>query len=234
LALGELEPARRWMAARGSDAANDPVRATVYELLVYGRSLVAHSEAEQALSLLTRMGEDADRDGRGHDMVQIEVLRSLVHLDLFELDRATAVLQRALELAEPHGYVRVFLDEGLPMYRLLTLAHQQGVQVHAIERILSAAGQELVDLDRADGPDPAWPISDHEIDLLRRLSVGLALSDLGNELRLPLESVKRDLSRLFEKLRAASRTEAVDRARKLGLVSTGVSTWTSTGRETGE
>jgi LuxR family maltose regulon positive regulatory protein len=228
LASGEIESARRWMAARGSDAANTPERATVHELLVYARSLVAHSEADRALELLTRMGADAERDGRGHDLVQIDMLRSLVHLDLFELDPATAVLQRTLEQTEPEGYVRVFLDEGLPMYRLLTLARNRGVEVDSIERILSAAGQELVDLDRVVPPGPLKPITEDERDLLRRLSVGLTIIDLGNELSLPLETVKRNLSKLYEKLGASSRTDAVDRARKLGLLSTGVTTRTTT------
>jgi LuxR family transcriptional regulator, maltose regulon positive regulatory protein len=234
LASGELESARRWMAARGSDAANTPERATVQELLVYARSLIAHSEADDALSLLTRMTEYAERDGRGYDLVQIEVLRSLAYLDLFEIDRATAVLQRALELAEPEGYVRVFLDEGLPMYRLLTIAQDRGVQADSIERILSAAGQEFVDLDRAVRPEPVRPITEHEIDLLRRLSVGLTLVELGNALSLPLDTVKRELSRLYEKLRVASRTEAVDMARKLGLVPTGVIAGTSMAGEIAE
>jgi LuxR family maltose regulon positive regulatory protein len=234
LASGELESARRWMAARGSDAAKTPERATVQELLVYARSLVAHSEADRAVSLLTRMAEDAERDGRGYDLVQVEVLRSLAHQDLFELDHATAVLQRALELAEPEGYVRVFLDEGLPMYRLLTIAQDRGVQADSIERILSAAGQEFVDLDRAVRPEPARPLTEHEIDLLRRLSAGLTLVELGNALSLPLDTVKRELSRLYEKLRVASRTEAVDMARKLGLVPTGVIAGTSMAGEIAE
>ncbi len=222
LASGDLEAARRWMAARGSDVANTPERATTLELLVYARSLIAHGEAANALSLLTRMGSDAERDERGNDLIHINVLRSLAHLDLVELDQATSVLQRALELAEPEGYVRVFLDEGWPMHRLLTVAQRRGVQVALIERLLSATGQDPADVDRVTCPEPVQRFTDHEVHVLRLLSVGLTLNELGHELSSSVDTVKHLISNLYEKLGVSSRAEAIDIARGLGILSAGI------------
>jgi LuxR family maltose regulon positive regulatory protein len=144
-------------------------------------------------------------------------------------------LQHALALAEPEGYARMFLDESASMFRLLRDASARGVVPEYAGRLLAAFGAESgpAPADPAARPagsrhrgspslSPAQsliePLSQRELEVLRLIAQGLSNREICERLFLALDTVKGHNRRIYGKLHVASRTEAVARARALGLL----------------
>jgi LuxR family maltose regulon positive regulatory protein len=192
----------------------------VDEQFLLARSQTALGDADQAIPLLTWMAAEAERDGRGYDLVQIEVLRSLAYLEQVQLDSAVSALRHALHLAEPEGYVRVFLDEGVSMFRLLEIAQGREVEVDAIGDLLAVRPLVAGDNDRGRRLRLGRSLTSRERSVLRLLAVGLTIAEMSDVLSISVDTVKLDLFRVYLKLGVASRTAAVHRARELGLFTT--------------
>jgi LuxR family maltose regulon positive regulatory protein len=156
---------------------------------------------------------------RRHDLIRLLVVESLAHLDLFELDHAVEALGAALDIGEAGPYQRVFLEEGEPMIRLLKLAHRRGQNPLYIGELLEAAGHAPVRITRVKHQDLVEPISSREIEVLRLIAHGLTNREISEELYLSTGTVKRHITNLYGKLGVSSRTDAVQQARKLGLLS---------------
>ena len=146
-------------------------------------------------------------------------------------------LQHALALAEPEGYVRMFLDEGLSMMQLLREASKRRIMPDYTGQLLAAfeAEKDLVleagPAKSAAKPDPSSallkgldgeplfePLSQRESEILILLAKGLSNRDIGERLFLALDTIKGHNRRIFDKLHVQSRTEAIARARELGLL----------------
>ncbi len=149
--------------------------------------------------------------------------RSAQH-QLGESDRAARSLDEALALAEPGGFVRLFVDEGAPMAELLSAAAAQGIRPEYVGRLLAAfaGGAEGCDhRHRSSYPVLRLPprlLSPRELEVLRLIAQGLSNQEIGKQLFLALDTVKGHNRRIFEKLHVQRRTEAVARARELGLL----------------
>jgi LuxR family maltose regulon positive regulatory protein len=126
-------------------------------------------------------------------------------------------LQRAVTLAEPEGYVRVFVDEGAPMASLLKAAAKQGIAPSYVRRLLSAVNkiennapvqQGLID-----------PLSERELDVLRLLGTDLDGPDIARELVVSLNTVRTHTKHIYAKLGVDNRRAAVRLAEKLDLLS---------------
>jgi len=139
-------------------------------------------------------------------------------------------LAGALTLACPQGYVRVFADEGVPMHALLTevAAHRdqrapgRGIPPRYLAALLSAS-RPAPSRPPSGGAATARPglverLTDRELDVLRLLAAGKSNQRIARELVVTLDTVKKHVSHLLGKLGAANRTEAVTRARQLGLI----------------
>jgi LuxR family transcriptional regulator, maltose regulon positive regulatory protein len=145
---------------------------------------------------------------------------------------ALPALAEALALAAPEGYVRVFVDEGAPMAALLRkLAAARGRALATnppptayLERLLGAfqqAGLAVLPRPRAGGAAVAGlvvPLSGRELEVLQLVAAGRSNREIAEELVVTLETVKKHLSHILDKLGAANRTQAVARARQLGLL----------------
>ena len=118
-----------------------------------------------------------------------------------------------LALAEPNGFVRTFIDEGAPMAGLLAEAVAQGIMPDYTARLLAAFetppdhSQALVE-----------QLSPRELEVLRLVAQGLSNHEISERLFLALSTVKGHNLKIFEKLQVKSRTEAIVRARELGLL----------------
>jgi LuxR family maltose regulon positive regulatory protein len=131
--------------------------------------------------------------------------------------RALDCLRQALVLAEPEGYVRVFLNRGRPMQELLQHARRQGLSPDFVTRILTAFAAPPSGKPAA--PLPARPaiLSKREVELLGLIAAGCSNKEIANQLVISLGTVKRHTVNIFNKLDVKNRTEAVARARELEL-----------------
>ena len=158
-------------------------------------------------------------------VIEILLLQALAHHAQGDILLALAPLERALALAEPEGYVRIFVDEGLPMAHLLSAAAGQGMMPDYIGKLLAvfeAEGQKSKDKAHLSSALPTQPLveplSNRELEVLRLVAQGLSNREIGERLFLTLSTVKGHNRTIYGKLQVQRRTEAVARARELGLL----------------
>jgi len=229
LASGELAAAVRWTEQRGLGADDQPSYPHEPEYLVLARVLLAQDRPDQALGLLGRLHAAARAQGRLGSLIEIQALRALALAGGGEEAAAVAVLAEALTLACPQGYVRVFADEGAPMAALLgrLVAAQRtaqsaagGVPLDCLARLLRAF--DATHAGRGGAAAVAGlveQLTDRELQVLGLLAAGRSNQRIAGELVVSLDTVKKHVGRVLDKLGAANRTEAVARARELGLLS---------------
>jgi len=223
LAQGDVRAAAQWATAVGLSPDDEPDYPREPAYLVLARVLLAQNDLGPALTLLQRLLDAADSQDRIGSIIEIQALRALALAARGEHASALGALTEAVTLAGPQGYVRVFADEGAPMRALLAQlsAARPGQQPAAgridpgyLAALLRACGQ-------ASAPPPpglAEPLTDRELEVLRLIAVGKSNQRIAHDLFLVLDTVKRHVTHILGKLGAANRTEAVARARDLGLI----------------
>jgi LuxR family maltose regulon positive regulatory protein len=171
--------------------------------------------------MLHRLLRDAEEKARRDSVLEILIVRALV----LEAQRATSeaviTLERALALAEPEGYIRLFLDEGLAMLDLLRLARSRGVAPDYITTLLAAAGEQAIVATPQSLPHAAAlveQLSVRELEVLRLVAGGASNEEIAERLVIAVSTVKRHVSNILGKLTVTNRTQAVARARECGLL----------------
>ena len=144
------------------------------------------------------------------------VLQSLAHEAMDDMGQARIPLQRALALAEPEGYVRIFVDEGAPMAVLLQAAARQGIAPDYSRQLLAALGP-------APAGPPAKqpliePLSDRELEVLRLLGSDLSGPEIAGALMVSLNTMNTHTKNIYAKLGVNNRRAAVRRAAELHLL----------------
>jgi LuxR family maltose regulon positive regulatory protein len=189
--------------------------------LTLARLHIARGRCREALDILKSLREPAERAGRQRILAEMLVLQALAHQAAGHPPQAIRVLERALALAEPEGYVRLFLDEGASMARLLDRLPSTHPQRSYAER-LRAAFEPLVPTDGAHPPvnafSPADPLRPREIEILQLLATGLSNREVASRLNLSVGTVRWYVKQIFRKLDVHNRTQAAHRARTLNLV----------------
>jgi LuxR family maltose regulon positive regulatory protein len=234
LAQGQLAEAAAWAAARGLDAGDSLGYPREREYMVLARLLLDWGEPERARRLLERLSAAAAAQRRTGSLIELGALRARALAACGDQAAALTALAEALTLAWPEGYVRVFADEGAPLAGLLDqviagrrrgTAQAPRVPGDYLGRVRAAFGPGDA---HAAGPAPgsvpavaaglAEPLTDRELEVLGLLAAGMANKQIAAELVVALDTVKKHVSHVLGKLGAANRTQAVARARELGLV----------------
>ena len=221
---GRLAEALGWARERGLSAEDDLSYLREFEHITLARVLLARYAAEradgsldEATGLLERLLRAAEEGGRTGSVIEILVVQALAHQARGDIPAALAPLDRALTLAEPEGYVRVFVDEGPPMASLLRAAAKQGDRR---ELRPSTPGRRRPDRGpqrRQPGPDRAA-----ERAGARRASAArtdLDGPDIARELIVSLNTVRTHTKNIYAKLGVNNRRAAVRRAEELDLLS---------------
>jgi LuxR family maltose regulon positive regulatory protein len=183
------------------------------------RWLLAGAEYLPALGLAQRLAQKAEAGERRLRLVELLVLQSLAHLGMKDLQAAVATLARAVALAEPEGYRRVFLDEGEALVRLLYLVKSGRDSTGFAQQLLKEFGQ-------AATPAPVLPqllvepLSGREIEVLKLIESGLSNQEIASRLYLSITTVKRHISNIYAKLDVKNRTQAVGRGKEIGILGT--------------
>jgi LuxR family maltose regulon positive regulatory protein len=186
------------------------------EYLALLRLLLAQGDYDAALRLSERLLQKAQVASRVGQIIEILVLQALAFQGKKDMPRAMAILDKAVSLAQPEGYVCTFLDEGEPMAKLLYQAQAHRVGAGYASELLSAVG-------RASGTTPPpvqlliEPLSMREIEVLKLIEAGHSNQEIAARLVISMATVKRHISNIYAKLGAKSRTQAVSLGRELRL-----------------
>jgi ATP/maltotriose-dependent transcriptional regulator MalT len=226
VAQGELGEALGWARERGLSVDDDLSYLREFEHITLARVLLARYAAEraersvqEATRLLERLLRAAEEGQRAGSVIEILVLQALAHQARDDVPAALASLGRALTLAEPEGYVRIFADEGPPMASLLRAAAKQGIAPSYVRRLLAAVNKT------GDGTPVSQgliePLSERELDVLRLLGTDLGGPDIARELVVSLNTVRTHTKNIYAKLGVNNRRAAVRRAKELDLPRTG-------------
>jgi LuxR family maltose regulon positive regulatory protein len=213
LAAGDVEGARQWADRSGLAADDDADHLREHEHLTLARVLVATGRAADAVPLLGRVLDAAEAGGRDGSAVEALLLLALAHDALGDATRALTTVEAALTRAAVEGWVRVFLDAGVPMTALLRSAVRHGRAAELATSILAAA----------HAPPAARPsglvdeLSARELDVLRLLRTDLTGPEIAAELIVSLNTVRTHTKHIFTKLGVTNRRAAVRRADELGL-----------------
>jgi DNA-binding CsgD family transcriptional regulator len=174
---------------------------------------------------LERLEEAAEEGGRNGSLIEILILQALSHEVQSDIFAALIPLERALSLAAPEGYARIFLDEGAPMATLLSEAAARGIMPDYTGRLLAAFEAEGLTTRNKPRLVPARPgqpliepLSQRELEVLQLVAHGLSNREISERLFVALSTVKGHNRIIFDKLGVRRRTEAVARARELGIL----------------
>jgi LuxR family maltose regulon positive regulatory protein len=241
-AAGRLGEALAWVRERGLSVDDNLSYLHEYEHVTLARVLIAlyksdrgerstHSMRE-AVGLLERLLQAAEEGERIGSVIEILVMLALAHQSQGDISAALLPLERALRLAEPEGYFRVFVDEGPPMAILLEEAAKHGISPNYVYQLLIASGKTdpLADSlapaslqPEQEGKTPLTqpliePLSERELDVLRLLGTELSGPEIARELMVSLNTVRTHTKNIYNKLGVNNRRAAVRRAQEINLL----------------
>jgi LuxR family maltose regulon positive regulatory protein len=226
LRQGNLSAALAWAAERGLSVADELSYLHEFEHITLARLLLDRYRQERAdghlhaaQGLLARLLVAAAAAGRPASVIEILLLQSLAHEEQGDLQRALVPLERALALAEPEGYIRLFVDEGLSLARLLESLRDTGSGLKEYLHTLGIAfGANLATPPPPFNSEPlVEPLSEREREVLLLIAEGLSNQELAKRLYLSPHTIKVHTRNIYGKLGVTSRTQAVARGRALGL-----------------
>jgi LuxR family maltose regulon positive regulatory protein len=223
IAQGRFGEALGWAREHGLSVDDDLSYLREFEHITLARLLLARYQGErtegyahQAALLLERLLLAAEAGGRTGRVIEILALRALAHQALGDLPAALGFLDRALTLAEPEGYVRVFADVEPPMTSLLRATAKRGPMADYARRLLAAASgiEHHVAAEQA----LIEPLSARELDVLRLLGSELDGPAIARELMVSLNTMRTHTKNIYTKLAVTNRRAAVRRAAELNLL----------------
>ena len=203
-------------------------------VLTFVRLRLAQGKREGMLELLEDVCQDVEGKGWTNIMVEALILKSLVLHAEGKLRRALRTLENVLAMTENEGYVRVFIDEGLPMFQLLQRAASRGIAPSYVSKLLGAFHMPVLDnlnqygQSRIKGTAPSqlkigWghiaePLTKREIEVLELIAAGFPNRAIAQKLAISLYTVKNHLKHIYQKLDVDNRARASMRARDIGLL----------------
>jgi LuxR family maltose regulon positive regulatory protein len=189
----------------------------IENLIRQAHYLVAQNQENKAQVLLAILADITGQRNNQFWVIEILILRAICSLRLENREAAHEFFEKALHLAEPEGYLRIFLDEGEPVRELL-----HGIQLKDdtlklyARKLLATFG--YVSQTQAARQRLIAPLSQRELEVLGLIAAGRSNKEIATELVIALGTVKRHTVNIFNKLDVRNRTEAVAKARELGLI----------------
>jgi len=212
-----------WAREQGLSADDDLSYLREFEHVTLARALLARSRRtpadgswDEAMALLDRLLDAAEQGQRGRSVIEILVLQALAHEARRDVRAAVVPLERAVALAEPEGYVRVFVDEGGPIAVLLEDAARRRLAPGYVRQLLAALGRTKARAPVQEGL--IEPLSQRELEVLRLLGTDLGGPEIANQLVVSLNTVRTHTRNIYAKLGVNNRRAAVRRAEELDLL----------------
>lgn len=223
---GDRKAATRWVQQADLQPSSEITLLNEAGYLTLARLLLAERQLDEAHGLLERLEEAAKAAGRTGRVIESRLLRAQLYHVQGETNQAENLLVQALVLAEPEGYLRVFLDEGEVIRQLVRQIRQSAppgpVRVY-LDQLLEAFGDEVEAGPATNGGGLfrghlVEPLSEREMDVLRLISAGLTNQEVAQELVVATSTVHWHTKNIYRKLDVSSRTQASLRARELGIL----------------
>jgi LuxR family maltose regulon positive regulatory protein len=218
-AQGRLDEALEWQRETELSVDDELSYLREFEHISLARLLMARANDQPdrlptVRRLLDRQLEAAERGERRGSVIEISILLAITCRH--DLDVALPLLERALELAAPEGYVRLFVNEGGPMEQLLRAAVKRGISPAYARQLLPAFAPREASPPRH--PDLIEALSERELDVLRLLRTELAGPEIARELSVSENTMRTHTKNIYDKLGVHSRRAAVRRAEELDLL----------------
>ncbi len=181
---------------------------------------LAQGDPAAALAVLEPLRQQVEAKRWQDERLKVMVLQAISHHMHNGQDQAFQVLGDALTLAEPEGFIRTFVDEGQPMAHLLYEALSQGILPDYVRQLLAAfpIAETKQGASAKDQSGLIDPLSEREIEVLQLIAEGLTNQEIASRLYLTLNTVKVHTRNIYDKLGVHNRTQAVTRARTLGIL----------------
>ena len=229
LAQNKLDLAFKWALEQGmydDGGVNIPQHIDFHSLFKYillARILIAQGQLEEAVNLLQSLVKFAEDGERISSLIKIMSLQALAFQSGGDIDQAVKFLEQALKLAEPEGFIRIFVDTGQPMAQLLYEALSREILPEYVQRILAAFSTiEQEDgaskKNQVDQSGMIEPLSEREIEIIQLIAEGLTNQEISNKLFLSVHTVKTHTRNIYSKLDVHHRTEAVVKAKSFGIL----------------
>ena len=229
---GELEKALGWAHERKLSIEEEPSYLREFEQITFARVLLSQYQSDHSISLLhdttgflKRLLKVADEGGRVGSVIEILILQALAHQMHEDIPAALSSLEHALKLAEPDGYMRIFLAEGSSMAELIREIAKRGIMPNYTRKLLSAFEAERKGLDVETPPFAApasssliEPLSQRELEVLRLFKTELSGPEIANQLVVALSTIRTHTESIYRKLDVNNRRAAVKRGAELGLI----------------
>ncbi len=220
LQQGQLSKAKAWAKERNLSVDAEIFYLREFELLVFARVLLAEEKPKDALALLARLLDAAEGDDRTGSIIAILIVQALAYRSMGDHGSAVTSLKRALALAEPEGYLRIFVREGEALADLLqNIGSEYGQRILAAitaGQAHSSSGQDQANVHEQGGL--VDPLSERELEVLHLIAEGLKNQTIADKLFISLHTVKVHAKRIYAKLEVSSRTQAVAKAKSLGIL----------------
>ncbi len=203
-------------SAQQEDREGRPLDERLVDLVVARVLLLRGDDASlaRATELVAAVLELAETEGQVGVEIDALAMRALILERRGQSIAAMTSLEHALRLAEPEGFVRLFVDLGRPMGQLLQGARRRQVMMPYVDSLLEAFGVAAAP-GETGLPEPLSP---RELDVIRLVAAGLTNEEIASELFISPETVKKHTGNIYGKLGVGNRTEAAARARELGIL----------------
>ena len=225
IAQGRLAESLKWAQERGLSVDGDLSYLHEFELMTLARILIARYQKDReddsihkAIRLIERLLEEAKKGERTGSVIEILLLQALAYEAQGDIPLALDSLEHALTLAEPEGYIRTFVDEGLPMAQLLSkVTARRGMSAY-VSKLLAVFEEEK----QKPGSLPAQafvdPLSERELEILALIAAGLKNKEIAGQFFISLNTVLYHIKNIYSKLGVKKRTLAILKARELHLL----------------
>lgn len=219
----KLNEALAWVKEHGLSPEDELSFLREFDHITLARVLLVQYKKDQqnefirdAIRLLERLLKEAETGNRMGSVIELRILQALVYEAQGDISRAIEPFEHALKLAEPEGYIRIFVDEGASMTRLLSEAKARGIIPEYVGKLLDAFGE--TERKTPTNQPLIEPLSEREREILALIANGLKNKEIAEQMVISLNTVLYHTKNIYNKLGVNRRTQAILKAQELNLL----------------